>query len=101
MLADNVMDLHTSRLVIWRCAASLDKGERASSESSIAKVICSEAIYRVADRSMQILGGSGLTRDHPVERIFREVRGFRIYDGPSEVHRWAIGRRIMEDKLRL
>jgi len=100
-LADNVMDLHTARLVIWRCAASLDKGERASSESSIAKVICSEAIYRIADRSMQILGGSGLTRDHPVERIFREVRGFRIYDGPSEVHRWAIGKRIMADKLRL
>ncbi len=101
MLADNVMDLHTSRLVIWKCAASLDKGERASSESSIAKVVCSEAIYRIADRSMQILGGSGLTRDTPVERIFREVRGFRIYDGPSEVHRWAIGRRIMENKLRL
>ncbi len=101
MLADNVMDLHTARLVIWRCAASLDKGERASSESSIAKVICSEAIYRIADRSMQILGGGGLTRDHPVERIFREVRGFRIYDGPSEVHRWAIGKRIMADKLRL
>ncbi len=100
-LADNVMDMHTSQLVIWRCAASLDKGERASSESSIAKVICSEAIYRVADRSMQILGGSGLTADTPVERIFREVRGFRIYDGPSEVHRWAIGRRIMQDKLRL
>lgn len=100
-LADNVMDLHTSRLVIWRCAASLDKGERAGSESSIAKVICSEAIFRVVDRSMQILGGSGLTRDTPVERIFREVRGFRIYDGPSEVHRWSIGRRIMQDKLRL
>jgi acyl-CoA dehydrogenase len=87
--------------VIWRCAASLDKGERAGSESSIAKVICSEAIFRVVDRSMQILGGSGLTRDTPVEQIFREVRGFRIYDGPSEVHRWSIGRRIMQDKLRL
>ena len=101
MLADNEMDLHTSRLVIWRCAASLDKGERASSESSIAKVICSEAIMRIVDRSLQILGGSGLTRETPVERIFREVRGFRIYDGPSEVHRWAIGRRIMDGKLRL
>lgn len=100
-LADNAMDLHTARLVIWRCAASLDKGERASSESSMAKVICSEAIFRVVDRSMQILGGSGLTADTPVERIFREVRGFRIYDGPSEVHRWAIGRRIMADKLRV
>lgn len=100
-LADNVMDMHVARLAIWRCAASLDIGKRASSESSIAKVISSEAIFRVADRSLQILGGSGMTGDTPVERIFREVRGFRIYDGPSEVHRWAIGRRIMEDKLRL
>jgi acyl-CoA dehydrogenase len=98
-LADNAMDLHIARLAIWRCAASLDKGERASSESSMAKVICSEAIFRVVDRSMQILGGSGLTADTPVERIFREVRGFRIYDGPSEVHRWAIGRRIVNGRF--
>jgi acyl-CoA dehydrogenase len=101
MLADNEMDIHTARLVIWRCAASLDKGERASSESSMAKVICSEAIFRIVDRSMQILGGLGLSRDTVVERIFRDVRAFRIYDGPSEVHRWALGRRIVEGKFRV
>ena len=49
----------------------------------------------MVDRSMQILGGLGTTRDTPVERIFREVRSFRIYDGPSEVHRWSLGRRIV------
>ncbi len=96
MLADNVMDMHTSRLAIRHCAWLLDQGQRASSESSMAKVICSEAIMRVVDRSMQILGGMGLTRDTVVERIFRDVRAFRIYDGPSEVHRWALGRRIVE-----
>lgn len=101
MLADNEMDIHIARLVIWRCAASLDQGQRASSESSMAKVICSEAIFRIADRSMQILGGLGLTRDTAVERIFRDVRAFRIYDGPSEVHRWALGRRIVEGKFRI
>ncbi len=101
MLADNEMDIHTARMVIWRCAASLDKGERASSESSMAKVICSEAIFRVVDRAMQILGGLGLTRDTIVERLFRDVRAFRIYDGPSEVHRWALGRRIVEGKFRV
>jgi alkylation response protein AidB-like acyl-CoA dehydrogenase len=53
---------------------------------------------RVADRSLQILGGAGMTRDTPVERIFRDVRGFRIYDGPSEVHRWSLGRRILAGK---
>ena len=101
MLADNEMDIYTSRLAIWRTAWSLDQGERASSESSMAKVLCSEAIWRVVDRSMQILGGLGLTRDTMVERIFRDVRAFRIYDGPSEVHRWALGRRIVEGKFRV
>ena len=61
----------------------------------MAKVVCSEAIARVADRSMQILGGMGMTRDTVVERIFRDIRAFRIYDGPSEVHRWALGARIV------
>jgi len=98
MLADNVMDMHVSRLAIRHCAWLLDQGNRASSESSMAKVICSEAIMRVVDRSLQILGGTGLTRDTVVERIFRDVRAFRIYDGPSEVHRWALGRRIVERK---
>ncbi len=96
MLADNAMDIHTSRLAIWQCAWLLDQGHRGSSESSMAKVICSEAIFRVVDRSMQILGGSGVTDDHMVQRIFRDVRAFRIYDGPSEVHRHALGRRIVE-----
>ena len=101
MLADNEMDIYTSRLAIWRTAWSLDNGERASSESSMAKVLCSESIWRVVDRSMQILGGLGLTRDTMVERIFRDVRAFRIYDGPSEVHRWALGRRIVDGKFRV
>jgi alkylation response protein AidB-like acyl-CoA dehydrogenase len=99
MLADNAMDLHHARLSIWHTAWLLDQGERASAQSSMSKVFCSEAIYRVVDRSLQILGGSGLTRDTPVERIFREVRGFRIYDGPSEVHRWSLGRRVMRNRL--
>jgi alkylation response protein AidB-like acyl-CoA dehydrogenase len=95
MLADNALDIHTSRLAIWHTAWLLDQGDRASNASSMAKVICSEAIFRVVDRSMQVLGGMGITSDTIVERIFRDVRAFRIYDGPSEVHRHAIGRRIV------
>ena len=95
MLADNLMDMHVSRLSIWHCAWELDEGSKASSTSSMAKVICSEAIFRVVDRSMQILGGMGVTRDTVVERIFRDVRAFRIYDGPSEVHRHSLGRRVI------
>jgi acyl-CoA dehydrogenase len=104
MLADNAMDIHTARLTIAHCAWVLDQGDagdpsmakQAGTASSMAKVICSEAIMRVADRSLQILGGLGLTRDTPVERIFRDVRAFRVYDGPSEVHRFALGRRIVK-----
>jgi acyl-CoA dehydrogenase len=94
MLADNEMDIRSSRLTIWHTAWLLDQGERAGTESSMAKVLCSEAIYRVADRCVQVLGGQGVTGETLVERIFREVRGFRIYDGPSEVHRWSLAQRI-------
>ncbi len=95
MLADNEIDLHQSRLVIWHCAWLLDQGRSAGSASSLAKVTCSEALFRVADRCVQILGGMGVTHDSVVERIFRELRAFRIYDGPSEVHRWALARRAL------
>ena len=96
MLADNEMDIRMSRLAIWHTAWVLDQGGRGGTESSMAKVVCSEAIWRVADRCVQILGGQGVTGETLVERIFREVRGFRIYDGPSEVHRWSIAQRVMK-----
>jgi len=94
MLADNEIDMHTSRLGVWHACWLLDQGERANVESSMIKVHASEAIWRVADRCVQVLGGLGLTGDTEVERIFRDVRAFRVYDGPSEVHRWNIARRL-------
>ncbi len=93
-LADNEMDLHVARLTIWHCAWLLDQGAKGRHESSVAKVVCSEAEWRVVDRSVQILGGSGVTDERIVSRIFTDIRAFRIYDGPSEVHRWSIGNRI-------
>ena len=71
MLADNEMDIHTARLAIWHCAWVLDQGERGRHELSMAKVICSEAIWRVVDRCVQILGGLGITDDTIVARLFR------------------------------
>ena len=95
MLADNAMDIYTSRLAIWHTAWLLDAGDEARQESSMSKVICAEAAFRVVDRCLQILGGMGITSDTLVERLWREVRPFRIYDGPSEVHRWVIARRLL------
>lgn len=94
MVADNDMDLHTARLHIWHTAWLLDQGEKCNFESSRAKVVCSEAEWRVVDRSVQMLGGQGVTGETPVMRIFTDMRAFRIYDGPSEVHRWSMARKI-------
>lgn len=96
MLADNDMDLHTARLHIWHTAWLLDQGQRCNFESSRAKVVCSEAQWRVVDRSVQILGGRGVTSESAAMRIFTDMRAFRIYDGPSEVHRWSMARKIVE-----
>ena len=91
-LADNKIDLHTSRLVTWHGCWMLDQGEKAQSETSLAKVHCSEALGRVVDRSMQVLGAKGICTDTVIERIYRDIRAFRIYDGPSEVHRWVLSK---------
>src|ERR1700742_4046351 len=97
MLADNEMDMRMSRLAIWHTAWLLDQGARGTTESSMAKVFCSEAIWRVVDRCVQLLGGQGVTGETLVARIFSEVRGFRIYYGPSEVHRWSLAQKINRD----
>ncbi|CAG9269758.1 acyl-CoA dehydrogenase family protein [Paraburkholderia unamae] len=96
MLADNDMDLQTSRLHIWHTAWLLDQGQRGNFESSRAKVVCSEALWRTVDRCVQMLGGQGVTAETAVMRIFMDMRAFRIYDGPSEVHRWSMARKIVE-----
>jgi alkylation response protein AidB-like acyl-CoA dehydrogenase len=100
MLADNELDMHVARLAIWHCAWLLDRGELALHESSRAKVIVSEAAWRVADRCVQVLGGQGVTNETVVARIFADLRAFRIYDGPSEVHRYSIARRILRGERR-
>ena len=96
MLADNQIEIDLCRLAIWHAAWMLDQGEQARKETSMYKVFCSEALGRVVDRSLQVLGGMGITGDTVVERIYRDIRPFRIYDGPSEVHRFAIARALLK-----
>lgn len=94
MLADNLVDLKQAELMIDWCADVLDTGSLGTSESSMAKVAVSEALFRVADRCVQVMGGTGVTQDTIVEQAFREIRAFRIYDGPTEVHKWSIAKKI-------
>lgn len=93
MVADNEIDLAATRALLVKACHELDLGNHASDETSIAKTFAAEAYSRIVDRSMQMCGGMGVSDDLPLARLQRELRPFRIYDGPSEVHRWAIARR--------
>jgi len=98
-LADNLIDLKQTELMIDWCAGVLDDGSTGTVESSMTKSSVSETLFQVADRCVQVMGGAGVTGDTVVELIFRELRAFRIYDGPTEVHKWSLARKIKRDYL--
>jgi len=100
MLAENLIDLKQSELMIDWCADVLDTGSLGTAESSMTKVAVSEALMRVADRCVQVMGGTGVSGDTIVEQVFREIRAFRIYDGPTEVHKWSLAKKIKRDHAR-
>ncbi|MGV8873240.1 MAG: acyl-CoA dehydrogenase family protein [Rhodococcus sp. (in: high G+C Gram-positive bacteria)] len=95
MVADNEIDIAATRALLTSACFELDRGGHASNETSIAKTYAAEAIFRIVDRSIQMCGGLGVSDDLPLARLSREVRPFRVYDGPSEVHRWAIAKRTI------
>ena len=99
-LADNLIELKQCELMIGWVAGVLDSGSLAISESSMAKAAIGEALFRIADRCVQVMGGTGLTSDTIVQQVFREVRAFRIYDGPTEVHKWALAKKIKREAPR-
>jgi acyl-CoA dehydrogenase len=100
MLAENLIDLKQAELMIDWCADVLDRGDRGTAESSMTKVAVSEALMRVVDNCVQVMGGTGVSGDTIVEQLFREIRAFRIYDGPTEVHKWSLARKIKRETLR-
>ncbi|WP_395336508.1 acyl-CoA dehydrogenase [Novosphingobium sp. BL-8H] len=97
MLAENRILLQQSRLMIDWCADVLDTGSLGTVESSMAKVAVSEALMKIADNCVQVMGGIGVTDRTIVEQVFREIRAFRIYDGPTEVHKWSLAKKIKRE----
>jgi len=97
MLADNRILIKQSELMIDWCASVLDTGSLGTVESSMAKVSVSEALMKIADNCVQVMGGTGVTDRTIVEQVFREVRAFRIYDGPTEVHKWSLAKKIKRE----
>lgn len=99
LVADSEIDITASRALIDQTAAVLDArgpfDAEARHAASIAKTFVSEAVWRVLDRSVQLFGGLGVCEDHLVARFLVEARAFRIYEGPSEVLRGSIARRVL------
>ena len=98
-LADMATDLDAARLLVYRAAWLKDSGrERISEESAKAKLFATEAAQRIVDRAVQLHGGLGVERGTVVERLYREVRAPRIYEGTSEIQRLVIARHLLEGR---
>lgn len=95
VLADSRMELDAAWLLMLRAARALDAGERAGGECSMAKLFATEACGRVVDRMLQLHGGYGYSREYPIERLYRDARVTRIYEGTSEIQRLVIAREIL------
>ena len=95
VLADSRTDLDAAWLLTLRAARALDRGERAGSETSMAKLFATEACGRVVDRMVQLHGGYGYSREFAIERLYRDARVTRIYEGTSEIQRIVIARELL------
>lgn len=100
MIADSWQEMEMVRWITWRLAWKMDQGGKNwRREAAMVKLQGSEMVARVVDRAMQLFGGMGMTKDMPLEYIYRACRPFRIYEGPSEIHRWFIARELLRHGL--
>lgn len=96
-IANMATDLDASRLLVYRAAWLKDRGdERVSKEAAMAKLFATEAAFRIIDSAVQLLGGLGVVEGSVVERLYREVRPLRIYEGTSEIQRLIIANDILQ-----
>jgi alkylation response protein AidB-like acyl-CoA dehydrogenase len=95
MIADMALDIDASRLLIYRATWLIDNDQPFLKEAAMAKLFASEAAHRVCHKAVQIHGGYGYTKDFPVERYARDQRATEIYEGTSEMQRWAIARQVL------
>jgi acyl-CoA dehydrogenase len=92
MLADSAMEIAAARALCYDVLRRLERGDKVASAGSMCKLFCSEMVGRVADRAVQIHGGTGVIRGFPVERFYRDVRHYRVGEGASEIQRIVIAR---------
>lgn len=101
MIADTAIEIYAARSMVLDCALDIDAGRDTRDKVSMIKVFASEMLGKVADRGIQVFGGYGFTKELPLERIYRDARVTRIYDGTSEIHRMLIARSMIKNGLSL
>jgi acyl-CoA dehydrogenase len=94
-LADMATGIDAARLLTYRAAWLRDSGDRATREVAMAKMMATETAQQVIDRAVQLFGGRGVARGEVVERLYRDVRALRIYEGATEVQKLIIGRELI------
>ena len=97
MLADSKAEAYAARSMVLEAARKMDNGERVSMEAACCKMFCSEMVGRVADRAVQIHGGAGYIADYGIERFYRDVRLFRIYEGTTQIQQIVIARNMVRE----
>jgi acyl-CoA dehydrogenase len=97
MLADCRTEAYAARTMVTDAAGRFDLGENVATEAACCKYYASEMVGRVADRAVQIFGGAGYIADYPIERFYRDVRLFRIYEGTSQIQQLVIARNMLRE----
>ena len=100
MLADMAKDIEAARLLVWKAAWLADQGIRNSKEAAIAKAFAADMAMRVTTDAVQIYGGMGYTKWHPVEKLMRDAKVIQIYEGTAQIMRLVIARRLLEETER-
>jgi acyl-CoA dehydrogenase len=97
MLADSRTEAYAGRAMVLDAARRRDAGERITTEAACCKLYCAEMVGRVADRAVQVHGGAGYVADYGVERFYRDVRLFRLYEGTSQIQQLVIARAMLAE----
>jgi acyl-CoA dehydrogenase len=96
-IADSAAEIQACRLMTLDAARKLDEGDEARVEVSLIKFYAARVLHDVIDRAVQTHGARGLTDETPLGHMYLNARGARIYDGPDEVHRMVVSRRILKE----
>jgi acyl-CoA dehydrogenase len=94
-VAEAATKIHATRLMVYDCAWKLDQGRDVRLEISMIKWFATEMAYEVVDRAMQTFGAMGMTKELPLQLMSAKLRTMRIYDGPTEVHKWVVARNLL------